>query len=362
MTAREVYDHTVQKGLYDFKAKQPIHVVASQMRKHCVGRDARSYAGSKFFERVGKDKYRLLLSPVIERSSGESGQPRSLQPVSNPSAEGIRNVSGEGQRIALAKKTILLAIKEVMEDHGKQMSPQQVYEAIVSRELYSFKATQPIHVVRSQIRRHCVDLDFPSASDLKVFAIRGKDRYYLLPKPVRQKSKLTGAVGADRQKIIESETSSDSGQTQRDQVFISYSHKDARWLQRLQVHLRPLEKGGLIDSWDDTRIKPGAKWRIEIAKAMGRARVAVLLISADFLASEFILDDELPPLLHAAASQGVMILPVIVSPCRFEKTKSLSQFQSVNPPTKPLSKLDTTKREEVFCQVTDAVEAALYPL
>jgi transcriptional regulator with XRE-family HTH domain len=77
-------------------------------------------------------------------------------------------------------------------------------------------------------------------------------------------------------------------------VFVSYSHKDKDFLTRLLVHLWPLEKKGLIDPWADTRISAGEKWKIEIQKALEQARAAVLLVSADFLASDFIIDDELP--------------------------------------------------------------------
>jgi TIR domain. len=145
----------------------------------------------------------------------------------------------------------------------------------------------------------------------------------------------------------------------RNQVFISYSHKDTKWLERLQIHLQPLERLGLVNRWDDSLIKPGENWREEIKEAIESAKVAVLLISADFLASDFVSTNELPPLLASAQEKGAVILPLIVSPCRFEETKSLSQFQSVNPPSRPLTKMTPNNREEVFVALTRAIENAL---
>lgn len=146
--------------------------------------------------------------------------------------------------------------------------------------------------------------------------------------------------------------------TQRSRVFVSYSHADAEWLERLQKHLRPLERAG-IDVWDDTRLRPGEPWREEIREALAGTRVAILLVSADFLASDFIVTDELPPLLQAAAEHGATILPVIISPCRFGRMESLSRFQAVNDPDKPLVQLRRANREKVLDQVARAVEDAL---
>lgn len=145
----------------------------------------------------------------------------------------------------------------------------------------------------------------------------------------------------------------------RTRVFISYSHQDADWLKRLRVHLKPLERDHNVDIWDDEKIKPGLKWRAEIARSIEATKVAVLLVSADFLASDFIAKDELPPLLRAAEEEGGVILPVILSPSRFDKTPALSQFQSVNNPQTPLIDMTKGEQEAVFVKVSEAVEEAL---
>lgn len=145
----------------------------------------------------------------------------------------------------------------------------------------------------------------------------------------------------------------------RTKVFISYSSTDAKWLKRLQVHLKPLEHVGEIARWDDTLIKPGAKWREEIRRALAEAKVAVLLISADFIASDFIHKNELPPLLAAAKSEGAIIIPIILSPSRFENIDSLSQFQAVNRPSQPLSKMKKAAQDAVFVEASIAIEEAL---
>ena len=152
-----------------------------------------------------------------------------------------------------------------------------------------------------------------------------------------------------------------SATTQRNTVFISYSHQDKQWLKRLHVHLKPLERQELVQRWDDTMIRPGQKWRQEIDQALQSAGVAVLLISADFLASDFIADNELPPLLEKHAKEGIVVLPLIVSPSRFLKIPSLARFQAVNSPDQPLTGLSKTEQENIFVKMTGAIEDALGP-
>ena len=66
-------------------------------------------------------------------------------------------------------------------------------------------------------------------------------------------------------------------------IFVSYSRKDKRHLERLRTFLKPRHRDGLIDAWDDTRIKPGDLWRGEIEAALETACLTVMLIKRRFL-------------------------------------------------------------------------------
>jgi serine/threonine-protein kinase len=79
-------------------------------------------------------------------------------------------------------------------------------------------------------------------------------------------------------------------------VFLSYTQTDGKWVERLRVHLRPLERVGLIDLWDESRIAPGSDWRTAIAAAVESAHIAVLLLSPDYLASDFLAGEQLTSL------------------------------------------------------------------
>lgn len=139
---------------------------------------------------------------------------------------------------------------------------------------------------------------------------------------------------------------------ERTRIFISYSHKDAAWQARLAVHLRPLERAGLIDPWDDTRIRSGDDWRAEITKALATARAAVLLLSADFLASDFIHGIELPALLDGAKARGLLVLPVLVGPCDLSLYPALAAIQMVNPIDRPLSAMSKADQEQCFVDLS----------
>lgn len=144
----------------------------------------------------------------------------------------------------------------------------------------------------------------------------------------------------------------------RTSAFISYSHKDKKYLDELHVHLAQYVRTGVVDFWDDAKITPGSKWHDEIKMALQLAKVAVLLVSADFLASDFVATDELPPLLAAAEQEGAIILPVILRPCALKDT-NLAQYQAVNAPSNPLSNMTRGKRDEVWTKLAELIKGTL---
>lgn len=140
-------------------------------------------------------------------------------------------------------------------------------------------------------------------------------------------------------------------------VFISYSHKDARFLDELLVHLRPLERRGLVAKWSDREIAPGSQWFDEIHKALSSAKVAVLLVSPAFLDSDFIYENELGPLLKQADVGGVRILWVPLRACGYKQTL-LKDYHPVLPPDTPLAQMKA-ERDAAWVKVCEEIEKAL---
>ena len=171
--------------------------------------------------------------------------------------------------------------------------------------------------------------------------------------------KLTKTSGGKREDVIQatSETTKTKINPTRDQVFICYSHKDEKWLDELQKHLKPYVRNGSVTAWSDRQITPGSHWLPEIEAALASSKVAVLLVTPDFLASDFIHEHELGPLLKKAEKDEMRIIWVPVRASAYNQTP-LKNYQAAIGPDKPLANMKAN-RDKAWVKICEEIKKAV---
>jgi len=145
----------------------------------------------------------------------------------------------------------------------------------------------------------------------------------------------------------------------RQGIFLSYAHKDDdRWLDKVLTHLSWLERNHGIRIWSDRNILPGAKWHDMIQTELDQARVAMLLVSPEFLNSSYITSSELPKMLSAAQSEGMTIFWIPVRPSSYKRSP-IAEFQAAHPPDKPLSGLTNAEQDQALVDIGEKLARVL---
>jgi hypothetical protein len=143
------------------------------------------------------------------------------------------------------------------------------------------------------------------------------------------------------------------------QIFISYSHQDKAFREELEKNLKPYLRAGSITNWSDQQIAPGSQWFPEIECALENSKIAVLLVSHDFLASDFVHEHELGPVLEKAEEGGVKILWVPIRDSAYKKTP-LKDYQAVVlDPSKPLASMTKARRDKAWVKICEEIEKAV---
>lgn len=119
-------------------------------------------------------------------------------------------------------------------------------------------------------------------------------------------------------------------------IFISYSHKDENYKIELLKQLSNLQRDRIIDGWHDGKIKPGDKWDDSIKKALYESEIVLFLISADFMASDYINNTEIKISLERYVKKEIQIVPIILRPCLWQESE-FGQFQVLPKDAKPLA-------------------------
>jgi len=140
------------------------------------------------------------------------------------------------------------------------------------------------------------------------------------------------------------------------EVFVSYAHEDAVHLGSLSAQLSLLQRQGLVDLWYDGRILPGADWHQDIAAHLTSANVIVLLVSADFLASDYSWSVELD---HALHRSDAIVVPIIVRPCLWQD----APFAHLNAlPSEGRAITTWSNQEEAWLDVASGLAALIKAL
>ncbi len=142
-------------------------------------------------------------------------------------------------------------------------------------------------------------------------------------------------------------------------VFISYSHKDEEWKDKLVRQLRiPAEQHG-FEVWHDGQIQVGDDWRERIGAALESTQIAVLLISDEFLNSEFIKAHEVPLLLELRQQGRVEVVPVLVGACPWKSVGWLERLELRPKDGEPLESLSIPAQKKALVRVAEEIDAKL---
>lgn len=135
-------------------------------------------------------------------------------------------------------------------------------------------------------------------------------------------------------------------------AFISYSHVDTKLKTDLLKHLAPLKRLGLIDDWHDQEIKAGDEWEKAILTKLAKADLVLLLVSADFIASEYCYTKELGKALERHATKKATVIPVILRPCLWNELP-FGKLHAVPAGAKPITSWEN--QDEALMTVAQGV-------
>jgi TIR domain len=119
-------------------------------------------------------------------------------------------------------------------------------------------------------------------------------------------------------------------------VFVSYSHKDELYREKLRISLSQLQRENLITVWHDRKILPGQEWEREIDRNLENAEIVLLLVSPDFLASEYCTGREMLQALERHRSGSATVVPIIVRPSDWQNSP-LASLQALPTEGRPVS-------------------------
>lgn len=138
-------------------------------------------------------------------------------------------------------------------------------------------------------------------------------------------------------------------------VFVSYSREDADWQRRFTAMIQPLARERRLQVWSDDRLVQGYAWRPQLAAAVNQSRMALLLVSPSFLASDFIRGQELP----ALVKRGIPLVPVLLRNCAWQEVPVLEGVQWAHDPRRDVPVADSADPQHEIVRVCQVLQDLL---
>lgn len=142
-------------------------------------------------------------------------------------------------------------------------------------------------------------------------------------------------------------------------LFYAYSHKDEALREELEVHLSLLKRQGFLDDWHDRKLSPGVEWEAEIMRELGSAQVILLLVSADFLASDFCYGREMKFALERHEIGQARVIPIMLRECDWEHAP-FAKIQALPKDAYPVASWDN--KDSAWTTVAKGIRHAIQEL
>ncbi len=139
-------------------------------------------------------------------------------------------------------------------------------------------------------------------------------------------------------------------------VFYSYAHEDEKLRDELAKHLSLLKREGIIKEWHDRRIMPGDEWKNQIDHYLETAELILLLVSPDFMASDYCYDIEMQRALERHEEGAARVVPIILRPVDWAKAR-FAALQAL--PTDGRAVTDWPNRDRAFLVIAQGIRRAV---
>jgi hypothetical protein len=142
-------------------------------------------------------------------------------------------------------------------------------------------------------------------------------------------------------------------------IFISYSHRDEEMFEQLTTHLSGMRREGLINDWHDRKLLPGDSWKDEIDKNLLNSQIILLLVSSDFIASDYCYEVEMKIAIEKHKAGETIVIPIILRPCDWEQAP-FSKIQGLPKSARPITNWNDS--DSAYVDIVKGIRAKITQL